>query len=185
MNSVVPVIHEGVEATPFEFDTAMEKREKALFQNAPQKPNRTLLFIVPDRKQSTLLPIIERYVAPGTMIFSDQWRAYINLNGRCLHYTVAHNKRFVKYIFKPMRGVIKVTTNHIERVWVEVRRKLKGIQKEMVPLRIQEIPYRNMRLRNERHRDSVGNMFEDIKKIANSTRTPSAFEPSNEVFVIE
>ena len=117
MKSVVPVIHEGVEATPFEFDTAMEKREKALFQNAPQKPNRTLLFIVPDRKQSTLRPIIERSVASGTMIFSDQWRAYINLNGRCLHYTVAHNKRFVKYIFKPMRGVIKVTTNHIERVW--------------------------------------------------------------------
>ena len=90
------------------------RREKALFQNTPQNPNRTLLFVVPDRKQSTLRSIIERYVAPGTMVFSDQWRAYIDLNGRFTHFTVAHNKRFDKYVFKPRRGVIKVTTNHFE-----------------------------------------------------------------------
>ena len=72
------------------------------------------------------------------------------------------------------------------RVWVEVRRKQKGIQKETVPFRIQEITYRNLRLRNELHRDSVCNMIDVIKKIADDTRgSPSAFEPSNEVFVIE
>ena len=84
-----------------------------------------------------------------------------------------------------MRKVIKITTNHIERVRVDVRRKLKGIRKELVPLRIQEIPYPNMKLRNELHRDNVRNMIDDMQRLARDERTMSAFVPSNEEFVIE
>ena len=32
--------------------------------------------VVPDRTANTLLPIIQQHVAPGTEIWSDQWRAY-------------------------------------------------------------------------------------------------------------
>lgn len=39
------------------------------------------LAVCPDNKRSerALLPIIQQYVAPGTTIITDKWKAYINL----------------------------------------------------------------------------------------------------------
>ena len=36
--------------------------------------------LVPDRSEETLLPLILKYIKPGTTIMSDEWRAYYNLN---------------------------------------------------------------------------------------------------------
>uniref|UniRef100_A0A914CI56 ISXO2-like transposase domain-containing protein n=1 Tax=Acrobeloides nanus TaxID=290746 RepID=A0A914CI56_9BILA len=37
-------------------------------------------FYVERRNTATLLPLIHRYVAPGTTIYNDEWRAYTTLN---------------------------------------------------------------------------------------------------------
>ena len=35
------------------------------------------MFYVPDRKASTLIPILIKHVPPETTIWSDEWRAYV------------------------------------------------------------------------------------------------------------
>ena len=149
---------------PFKFDKDVEKKEKLLFGNPPNKmPRETLLFVVQNRKAKTLILIIEKFVLPGTIIFSDKWAGYIDLNKRFKHFTVTHNERFVKYIFFKGQKVLKITTNHIERVWVEVRRKLRGVKGEDFPNRINEVPFRNLKLGNERRHENVVYFITDIK----------------------
>ena len=61
----LPVNNGSATRSGFEFDTNMEKKEKLVFGNPPNKmPRETLLFVVPNRKAKTLIPIIERYVQP-------------------------------------------------------------------------------------------------------------------------
>ena len=54
--------------------------------------------LVPDRRAGTLLPIIQAHVQPGTVIVSDEWRAYSNvgqLPNVAAHRTVNHSLNFV------------------------------------------------------------------------------------------
>ena len=81
----------------FAFDREMEAKERQPFGTVDRsKQNRTLCFVVKDRKAETLLPIIRKYVKPGTIIFSDKWSAYFWLDGEFEHFVVVHESRFVK-----------------------------------------------------------------------------------------
>jgi IS1 family transposase len=63
---------------------------------------------VQKRDAANLLPIIQIAVLPGSMIVSDEWRAYrgiANLPGNYQHQTVNHNQNFVD----PLKGA---HTNH-------------------------------------------------------------------------
>ena len=52
--------------------------------------------LVDDRSANTLIPIIQKYVLPGTTIYSDQWPAYRKLNNLgYIHSTVNHSQNFV------------------------------------------------------------------------------------------
>ncbi|KZS02857.1 Uncharacterized protein APZ42_034567 [Daphnia magna] len=52
------------------------KKGEWVFGGVERGTNRCFLVIVPDRKRKTLLAIIKQYIAPGTTIISDEWRAY-------------------------------------------------------------------------------------------------------------
>lgn len=82
----------------------------------------TKIFViqfVQDRKRTTLVPIIKKYCAPGTEIWSDQWRAYETLpeipEFNFIHKTVNHSVNFKD----PITGVC---TNRIEGLWGSLRR---------------------------------------------------------------
>ena len=74
--------------------------------------NKGRCFFLPveDRSSKTLLSCIEKYIAPGSTIISDCWRAYNILDEHpdFLHLNVNHKYHFVN----PETGA---TTNHIER----------------------------------------------------------------------
>ena len=66
------------------------------------------LVIVPRRDAVTLLPLVQQWVLPGTMVYSDMWQAYNQLGALGYgHGTVNHTLHFVD----PATGV---TTNHVE-----------------------------------------------------------------------
>jgi hypothetical protein len=55
---------------------------------------------VDDRSRNTLIEIIRRKIAPGTLILTDMWRGYLGLETICIdlgfrHQTVNHSENFV------------------------------------------------------------------------------------------
>ena len=78
-----------------------------------EKYDKTKVFMVPvhNRKQSTLLPIIQKWIKPGSIIHSDCWKAYNKLGKMgCTHVTVNHLKEF-------MNQSNAACTNCIESEW--------------------------------------------------------------------
>ena len=60
-------------------------------------PSLGYMELVDDRSNSTLLPIIQAHIAPGTEIWSDQWAAYNTVNSLTNvsnHQTVNHSIEF-------------------------------------------------------------------------------------------
>lgn len=77
------------------------------------------LVRVPDRSMQTLTEVIQNRVAPGSIIFTDQWASYRHLNSlNFFHFTVNHRTNFVN----PATGV---TTNNVEAFWSRIKRRLK------------------------------------------------------------
>ena len=79
---------------------------------------------VPDRREQTLLQLLERHILPGSHIVSDGWRAYANIkrinnNGIYEHSDVVHQRNFVD------PADAEVHTQNIENTWMRAKRKLK------------------------------------------------------------
>lgn len=87
----------------------------------------------------TLMPEIEKTIAAGNTIYSDQWRAYMSLNRRGYnHQTVNHgNKEYV---------VGKIYTQNIENIWSQLKRSIYGVYHQVSPKHLQlycnEVEYR-------------------------------------------
>ena len=63
-----------------------------------EKYDKTKIFMVPveSRDSSTLLPLIEKYIAKGSIIHSDCWKSYSQLSKMGYeHVTVNHSKQFI------------------------------------------------------------------------------------------
>ena len=97
--------------------------------------------IVPDRTAATLLPIIQQHVANGTIVHSDEWRAYRRvaaLPSVQAHQTVNHSVTFVD-------PSTCVHTQHIESYWNRTKLKLKrmkGCHTQHIPGYLDEFMWR-------------------------------------------
>ena len=71
----------------------MGKQEEGVwvFGGIEQESKKCFLKIVEDRSAATLIPIIKRYVKPGSVILSDCWKAYSSLKEGYTHLTVNHS----------------------------------------------------------------------------------------------
>ena len=94
-----------------------------------------VMEIVDSRDAQTLLPIIQWHVRPGTIIHTDQWAAYNQLQHiGFTHHTVNHSLNFVD-------PVTQVHTQNIESYWGRKKMKLKrmrGTTREMLPSYLDE-----------------------------------------------
>ena len=96
---------------------------------------------VPDRSAMTLIPIIQKYVAPFSTIHTDCWKSYNTLSTLpqfYIHKTVNHSKNFID----PVTGS---HTQNVERMWREVKRikrRYEGINRRDIDDHISEYLWR-------------------------------------------
>ena len=81
---------------------------------------RMVMLCVPDRSAATLIPLIQHYVLPGSIVYSDEWAAYNILahTPQYTHHTVNHSENFVN----PTSGV---HTQGIEGSWNIVKKRMR------------------------------------------------------------
>ena len=104
------------------------------------KPCVGYMEIVESRSAENLLPIIKRVARPGSVIHSDQWRAYTNITRDIglAHHTVNHSLNFVD----PVTGV---HTQTIESYWNRQKSKIKtmrGCRRNFLNSYLQEFMWR-------------------------------------------
>ena len=67
-----------------------------VFGGTKRITGQSFLVEVEKRDAATLLPIISQYIRPGSVVYSDEWRAYSQLGGQGYdHHTVNHSRNFV------------------------------------------------------------------------------------------
>ena len=93
---------------------------KWVFGGIDRDTKDAFMVTVDDRSASTLIPIIERYIKPGTMILSDEWASY-NLipPATFTHLTVNHSIQFV------VPGT-DIHTQTIESTWGQAKKKMRN-----------------------------------------------------------
>lgn len=80
--------------------------------------NRIILVPVDRRDADTLIPIIQKYVTPGSTIYSDGWSAYLPLNELGYqHFSVIHKQAYTKRYVNEATQEVVVHTNTVEGAW--------------------------------------------------------------------
>jgi len=94
---------------------------------------RGFLIPVSKRDKATLVPLIEKHIAPGSIIESDQWLAYRDLSTMgWVHRDVNHSTNFVD----PETGA---NTQGVESFWNLIKRKVKFVQGSQGDLKYQRV----------------------------------------------
>lgn len=87
-------------------------------------PSKIYMEVVENRSAKFLLPIINNHVLPGSIIFSDMWRAYNSISDDLFtHATVNHSLHFVD-------PETHIHTQNIESNWAKQKgriKKMKGV----------------------------------------------------------
>lgn len=97
-----------------------------VFGGIEEGSRKCFLISVEERSEAALLPLIEKCIEPETLILSDCWKAYTNLEKHNYnHETVNHSKEFVNKYRKH--------TNKMEGQWRYVKASLPkfGVRKYM------------------------------------------------------
>ena len=95
--------------------------------------------VVTSRDAATLLPIIRAHIAPGSIVHSDEWRAYsrvASIPAVASHSTVNHS---IAITF--VDSTTGTHTQHIESFWNQVKLKLKrmkGCHSDQIPSYLDE-----------------------------------------------
>ena len=127
-----------------------------VFGGIEQDSRKCFLVAVEKRDEGTLLPIIQKWIAPGTIIVSDCWKAYCNLeNHGYEHRTVNHSVEFVNEDGD--------NTNKIEGHWRHAKCKLPkfGVRKHLFSTYLAEFIWRY----THRNEDLFEVFLKDVKQI--------------------
>lgn len=164
---VVPIRHDG---DGDELDEIIHlkqlKREvESLFKHSRKNQSKkTLFFIVERRTKEVLHDIIKANVHPGTTIYTDEWSGYCGLEDEGFsHKTINHSRRFSRVEIDGTTAT-RITTNHIERVWVELRKTMKHMDKKSFKRFINLETYWELKLFNQNNQLNYEMILRDFAK---------------------
>ena len=129
-----------------------------VFGGIEEDSRRCFLVAVEDRSEATLLPIIKDWIEPGTLIVSDCWKSYHNLNKHGYsHQTVNHSKEFV--------NKDGYNTNKMEGHWRHMKVSLPvfGTRKDMYSSYLAEFIWRHV----NKEKDLFATFLNDVKTLYN------------------
>ncbi len=102
------------------------------------RSGQVMTFPVPDRKRTTLRPLIEKHTKAGSLYYTDEHTAYAFLSTRGMHKTVTHsNDEFVRDV--------NIHINGMEGFWSYAKHwmyQYRGIRKRYFPLYLKEVEFR-------------------------------------------
>ena len=133
-----------------------------VFGGIEEDSRKCFLVAVEKRDEQTLLPIIKKWIEPGTIIVSDCWKAYSKLETHGYeHRTVNHSREFVNKDGDH--------TNKIEGHWRHAKSKLPkfGVRKYLFSTYMAEFIWRYM----QRDEDLFEVFLSDVKKVYASGTT--------------
>ena len=82
------------------------------------------MIVVPDRKATTLISIMERHIHPKSIIYLDCWRGYLTGNEPFSeHMTVNHSVSFVDFITGVHTSTIEDNWSGLKQVHMQFRPK--------------------------------------------------------------
>lgn len=114
-----------------------------------RESGQVVLKKVARRDEDTLLPLIAKYTAKETHVFTDEWLGYRNLWNRRFHMTVNHSREFVS----PLSS--RIHTNTQEGVWGLIKplavHTYRGIPKKNLNIYLKEFMFR-YNLKDYNHR---------------------------------
>jgi len=101
-----------------------------------QRTGELIIHMLPNVQQQTIQPLIQRYVQPGTLIYTDEYNIYARLvQWGYAHKTVNHSQgEYARD--EDEDGFYEVHTNTMEGVWSLLRswlRPHRGISQEKLP----------------------------------------------------
>lgn len=115
--------------------------------------------LVENRNAQTLLPIIQDWCLPGSIIISDGWSAYNNIRDLGYeHRVVIHENHFVD----PYTGT---HTNNVEAYWQRCKRRFKrmyGTSRALLPSHVDEFMWQERY--GKTHSDRFENTLNLLKK---------------------
>ncbi|XP_028439293.1 uncharacterized protein LOC114559068 isoform X1 [Perca flavescens] len=125
------------------------------------KHRRPLLKLVKRRSRNHLLPLVVKHVRPGTVIISDEWRAYRGAltNLGYTHFTVNHSRWFVD----PVTGA---HTQQLERAWLTYKSiiwRLRGNRTEKLLKEHLAVIEWTYWLGNRHRKGPLGRLLKDIR----------------------
>lgn len=148
-NNIVE-IDESLFGKKRKYNRGAPTRQCWVFGLVQRNSRKLVLEIVEDRRNSTLHPILQRYVEVGTTIYHDDWVGYRHLEEMGYkHGAVNHTETFV--------SPTGVCTNTIEGIWGDVKLRLRsmhGVSIENLLGHLNEYCYRFM------HRDCNGSIYQ-------------------------
>ena len=127
-----------------------------VFGGIENESRKSFMVAVEKRDERTLLPVIKKWIKPGTLIISDCWKAYINLEKHGYkHSTVNHSKEFVNEAGEH--------TNRIEGHWRQAKAKLPsfGVKKYLFFSHLAEFMWGYM----HKGEDLFSCFLNDVKKL--------------------
>ncbi len=118
---IVDLDESHIRARKYDIGRILVSQAVCVFGGICRNTNECFLIIVEYRDASTLFPLIQKHIAPVSIIFSDMWRSYSGISDLLqiyVHVSINYSENFIDPDFDFLYA------QTIERMWESLKRSL-------------------------------------------------------------